>query len=110
MSNTSRIIISAWRVHVVQRSNSDPACALQICNCEHHRCNVAASGLSNKRALDSLPLDRLDGSGFYESVHGTNAECVIGYVPIPVGVVGPLSIDGENVRVPMATTGIVYGH
>ena len=40
----------------------------------------------------------------YENVHGACCENVIGYVPLPVGVAGPLVIDGQSYYIPMATT------
>lgn len=40
----------------------------------------------------------------YEFVHGACCENVIGYMPIPVGVAGPLIIDGQHYYLPMATT------
>lgn len=40
----------------------------------------------------------------YNKVFGANCEIVIGYVPIPLGIVGPLTINGEHIYVPMATT------
>ena len=40
----------------------------------------------------------------YENVHGACCENVIGYMPIPVGVAGPLTIDGQPYYIPMATT------
>lgn len=52
------------------------------------------------RSLDSLPLAGFD----YASVLGQCCEMVIGYVQIPVGVAGPLVLDGVEYMVPMATT------
>ena len=40
----------------------------------------------------------------YENVHGACCENVVGYMPIPVGVAGPMIIDGQTYYLPMATT------
>ena len=40
----------------------------------------------------------------YELVHGACCENVIGILPLPLGVAGPLNIDGQNYFLPMATT------
>ena len=51
--------------------------------------------------LDKLPsTPSLD----YSRVYGANCEIVVGYVPLPVGLVGPLTINDETVYIPMATT------
>eukprot|EP00250_Pteridium_aquilinum_P013117 c21142_g1_i1 orf=506-2233(-) len=52
------------------------------------------------RSLETLPLTGFD----YESVLGQCCEMVIGFVQIPVGVAGPLLLDGFEYMVPMATT------
>lgn len=52
------------------------------------------------KSFDLIPF-----SGYnYEKVFGANCEIVIGYVPLPLGVVGPLMLNGEPLFVPMATT------
>jgi len=40
----------------------------------------------------------------YGKVMGQCCENVVGYTPIPVGVAGPLRIDGVALPIPMATT------
>ncbi|XP_011300109.1 3-hydroxy-3-methylglutaryl-coenzyme A reductase [Fopius arisanus] len=50
--------------------------------------------------LADLPYKNYD----YTKVLGSCCENVIGYVPVPVGIAGPLLVDGELIRIPMATT------
>nr|ADI80346.1 3-hydroxy-3-methylglutaryl coenzyme A reductase [Panax ginseng] len=52
------------------------------------------------RSLLGLPLDGFD----YESILGQCCEMPIGYVQIPVGIAGPLLLNGCEYVVPMATT------
>lgn len=48
----------------------------------------------------SLPYLHYD----YDRVFGACCENVIGYIPIPVGIAGPLLIDGKPFHIPIATT------
>ncbi|KAH9694058.1 3-hydroxy-3-methylglutaryl-coenzyme A reductase 1 [Citrus sinensis] len=52
------------------------------------------------RSLQGLPLDGFD----YDSILGQCCEMPVGYVQIPVGIAGPLLLDGFEYSVPMATT------
>ncbi|KAG7171922.1 3-hydroxy-3-methylglutaryl-coenzyme A reductase-like, partial [Homarus americanus] len=57
------------------------------------RRTVVAPHTANQGSMDSLPYDHYDYT-----------KNVIGYVPIPVGVAGPLLMNGKMYMVPMATT------
>ncbi|KAK4347546.1 hypothetical protein RND71_033885 [Anisodus tanguticus] len=52
------------------------------------------------KSLEGLPLEGFD----YESILGQCCEMPVGYVQIPVGIAGPLLLDGREFSVPMATT------
>ncbi|XP_057546776.1 3-hydroxy-3-methylglutaryl-coenzyme A reductase 1-like [Amaranthus tricolor] len=52
------------------------------------------------RSVMGLPLDGFD----YESILGQCCEMPVGFVQIPVGIAGPLLLDGREYSVPMATT------
>ncbi|CAL5054706.1 unnamed protein product [Urochloa decumbens] len=52
------------------------------------------------RGVEGLPLDGMD----YQAVLGQCCEMPVGYVQVPVGVAGPLLLDGRHYHVPMATT------
>eukprot|EP00850_Spirogloea_muscicola_P016334 SM000131S26764 [mRNA] locus=s131:394868:403223:- [translate_table: standard] len=78
--------------HLLEDRLGDPARAVAV--------RRRAVELRTGRSLDGLPHDAYD----YASVVGACCEMVIGHVPIPVGVAGPLLLDGVEYSLPMATT------
>ncbi|KAK0741586.1 hydroxymethylglutaryl-coenzyme A reductase-domain-containing protein [Apiosordaria backusii] len=60
----------------------------------------ATSELTNLLERSKLPYQHYN----WAQVHGACCENVIGYMPLPVGVAGPLVIDGQSYFIPMATT------
>nr|ALF46696.1 3-hydroxy-3-methylglutaryl coenzyme A reductase 1 [Chrysanthemum x morifolium] len=61
-----------------------------------------------RRAVERIVGREVLGLGFegfdYESILGQCCEMPIGYVQVPVGVAGPLLLNGGEFMVPMATT------
>ena len=51
-----------------------------------------------------IPIDKFNSNNFYEKILNKNCENVIGYIPIPVGCIGPITINKEVCYIPMATT------
>lgn len=60
----------------------------------------ATADLTNVLERSKLPYQNYN----WAQVHGACCENVIGYMPLPVGVAGPLVIDGQSYFIPMATT------
>ncbi|XP_073053238.1 3-hydroxy-3-methylglutaryl coenzyme A reductase 1-like [Primulina eburnea] len=52
------------------------------------------------RSMEGLPLEGFD----YDSILGQCCEMPVGYVQLPVGIAGPLLLNGCEYTVPMATT------
>ncbi|GAB2260128.1 hypothetical protein Droror1_Dr00010983 [Drosera rotundifolia] len=52
------------------------------------------------RTLQGLPIDGFN----YQAILGQCCEMPVGYVQVPVGIAGPLLLDGREFFVPMATT------
>lgn len=64
------------------------------------RAVISRSSLTKSLETSLLPMADYD----YKQVIGACCENVIGYLPLPVGIAGPLNIDGQLLHIPMATT------
>ncbi|KWU43403.1 putative hydroxymethylglutaryl-CoA reductase [Rhodotorula sp. JG-1b] len=60
------------------------------------------SRASARKTLESSDLPYMNFD--YSRVMGQCCENVVGYMPLPVGIAGPLRIDGAVLPIPMATT------
>lgn len=59
-----------------------------------------ATEIKTGKSLEGLPMNDYD----YKAILGACCELCIGYVQIPVGIAGPLLLNGVEYTVPMATT------
>ncbi|KAJ8303903.1 hypothetical protein KUTeg_017486 [Tegillarca granosa] len=83
------------------RSKHIPAYKLEdmLGDCERGvsiRRQILASDIDNFEVLEKLPYTQYD----YDIVNGACCENVIGYIPVPVGIAGPLLLDGEKMLYP----------
>lgn len=66
---------------------------------------IVSRNSATGRYSGSLEASKLPYKDFnYSLVHGACCENVIGYLPLPLGVAGPMVIDGQSYFLPMATT------
>lgn len=89
------VIAKKIPIHALERTLGDKFRAVPIRR-------EAISVLAKAQILNtsSVPYKNYD----YERVYGSCCENVIGYVPLPLGIMGPIIIDGKSYHVPMATT------
>lgn len=82
-------------LYALEKTLKDTTRAVEI-----RRASLASLANAPVLTLGLLPYANYD----YDRVLGACCENVIGYMPLPVGIVGPYLIDGTAYHVPMATT------
>lgn len=85
--------------YALEKSLGDMTRAVKIRRAVVSR-TAATRNTSSLLENSKLPYRHFD----YERVFGACCENVVGYLPLPLGLAGPLTIDGQNYFVPMATT------
>ena len=83
-------------VHALEKELGDCARAVRIRRAWLQR----QHGVVAPSAIVGVPYE---GGFDYDSVHGACAEMVVGYIPLPVGIAGPLLLNGKTYHVPLAT-------
>eukprot|EP01063_Lacrimia_lanifica_P019665 TRINITY_DN27122_c0_g1_i1.p1 TRINITY_DN27122_c0_g1~~TRINITY_DN27122_c0_g1_i1.p1 ORF type:complete len:437 (+),score=175.80 TRINITY_DN27122_c0_g1_i1:59-1369(+) len=61
---------------------------------------IPADEATKKQVVDDIPFTNYN----YDNVVGSNCENIIGYLPLPLGIAGPILMDGQEYPIPMATT------
>ncbi|GER57767.1 3-hydroxy-3-methylglutaryl-coenzyme A reductase [Striga asiatica] len=86
---------------VVEGKTPSYALESKLGNC-HRAAAIRREALQRTtgKSLSGLPLEGFD----YDTILGQCCEMPVGYVQIPVGIAGPLLLDGREYSVPMATT------
>lgn len=77
-------------------------------NLEQHCCSSLKAVELRRLHVEEryrVPLGNLPYENYnYEEVKNACCENVIGYMPVPTGIAGPLCFDGEMVPIPLSTT------
>jgi hydroxymethylglutaryl-CoA reductase (NADPH) len=81
--------------HALEKVLGDMERAVKI-----RRALISRTSITKTLETSALPMKNYN----YAKIFGACCENVIGYMQIPVGVAGPLKIDGKLIHIPMATT------
>jgi hydroxymethylglutaryl-CoA reductase (NADPH) len=105
------LIAGKVRLHLLENELNDCVRALELRRqfYKHHMDAIEQTkpmrpGHLRSAGFAGLPLSNFNSEPFFRSVHGRNCESVVGFMPVPVGMVGPLLLDEELYMVPLATT------
>ncbi|KAJ7274991.1 hydroxymethylglutaryl-coenzyme A reductase-domain-containing protein [Mycena rebaudengoi] len=63
------------------------------------RALISRASLTQTLETSLVPYEAYD----YSKVLGACCENVVGYIPVPLGIAGPLTVDGVSFHIPMAT-------
>ncbi|XP_022104688.1 3-hydroxy-3-methylglutaryl-coenzyme A reductase-like isoform X2 [Acanthaster planci] len=92
-------------VHLLVASRHIPAYKLEDVLQDPERGVAIRRQIYSQKLTKNWALSDLPYTGYqYSYVMGACCENVVGYMPLPVGVAGPLLMDGEEYYVPMGTT------
>lgn len=97
--NVDKVLEGKYKLHKLEDHFGTSAAVLL-------RREAIAEKTETTKGLEELPAfgQDFDAEQFYDQVHGVNCENVIGFLPIPVGVIGPLRVNDKDYYVPLATT------
>ena len=94
--------------HAIEKTLEDPSVMSRLASFTRAvkiRRSVVSRTRATRDMTTQLEVSKVPYKHFnYELVHGACCENVIGYLPLPLGVAGPLLIDGQDYFLPMATT------
>lgn len=99
-------LLSDEEVIMLVQSGALPAYALEKKLQDFERAvRVRRAVISRSSSSKTLEGSALPYASYnYAQVFGACCENVVGYMPLPVGIAGPLRIDGQLLPLPMATT------
>ncbi|CCJ28700.1 unnamed protein product, partial [Pneumocystis jirovecii] len=101
----SHLLTDEEVVHLALNSKIPGHALEKVLNDPERAVKIRRSFISRKSHTKTLETSALPFKNYnYARILGACCENVIGYMPIPVGVAGPLLIDGVNLYIPMATT------